>query len=410
MENKLKHSGSEAQKKPEGACADTTGAVALVLGDGITALGVIRSFGRAKIPLCLVCPRGDLPTKSRWYRPAPLFSNRIPSPSELADYLSGLAIRRAVLVPCSDDWAKAVSALPEKLKDRFPASVASPQVMDILTDKWLFTQMAQGLGIPCPNTILLNSLAEMSALPDSCYQNRFLKPVESTHFCRRHKVKAFQLKNKTDALETMSKQAMNGTSEFPILLQEYIPGPPTNYYLVDGFVDREGRIRGLISRRRIRMFPPVFGNSTLSETISLHDVKGAVEALHHMWSEVPYRGIFDAEFKYDDRDGQFKIIEVNARPWWHVGFVARCGVDLCRMSYLDALDLPVEPVSGYPIARRTAYLASDFRVYRATNQGFGGFVRWVRSWMGAYDAIYSWEDLWPGVWFTLKSIKHVRRA
>jgi len=47
--------------------------------------------------------------------------------------------------------------------------------------------------------------------------------------------------------------------------------------------------------------------------------------------------VFSAEFKFDERDGLFKILEVNARPWWYVDFAARCGVDVCRMAYRDAL-------------------------------------------------------------------------
>jgi predicted ATP-grasp superfamily ATP-dependent carboligase len=385
----------------------TTQPPVLVLGGaGVTALGVIRSLGRARIPLLAVCPRNELQARSRWYRQAPLLGDRNPVPSELAAYLAGLAINRAVLIPCGDDWVKAASALPDELKDRYPASIPGPKTIGVLTNKWLFAETVERLGIPRPRTILLRSIEQMRNLSEACYENTFLKPIASMEFCERNKVKAFPLKSKAHALELMGNRA----NEFPILLQEYITGPPTNYYLVDGFVDRERRIRALIARRRLRMYPVDFGNSTLSETVSLHEVKGAVETLEYLWSELEYRGIFDAEFKYDPRDGRFKIIEVNARPWWHIGFVARCGVDLCRMSYLDALGLPFKSANGYPVGRRVAFLASDFRAYRAMDAGLSGFLPWMRSWVGAYDAVYSSQDLWPGIWSTLQWMKYVCRA
>ena len=33
---------------------------------------------------------------------------------------------------------------------------------------------------------------------------------------------------------------------------------------------------------------------------------------------------------------EFKILEINARPWWYVELASRCGVDVCTMSYRDA--------------------------------------------------------------------------
>ena len=382
----------------------------LVLGSGITALGVIRSLGSAQIPAYSLCPRNDLVTQSRWYRPAPQISSRVPSPDELPEYLATLSIPKAVLIPCTDDWTKAVAGLPENLKERFPASISPPLVVETMINKWRFAETLQQLGVPRPRTILLHSLEEMAVLPDSQYENMFLKPLDSLQFSACHGVKAFRVESKRYALEIMAKTQRNGTSGFPILLQEYIPGPARSYYLVDGFVDRHHRICALIARRRLRMHPQMFGNSTLSESVPVHQVRGAVDTLERLWSALDYRGIFDAEFKYDDCDGQFKIVEVNARPWWHIGFTTGCGVNLCRMSYRDALGLPVESITSYPVGRRALYLLLDLPAHCATDPGVAGLLRWMRSWKGAQDAFYCWNDPRPGIWVTLASFKRVRRA
>ena len=57
--------------------------------------------------------------------------------------------------------------------------------------------------------------------------------------------------------------------------------------------------------------------------------------------------MFSAEFKLDPRDGRFKLLEVNTRPWWYVDFAARCGVDVCTMAYRDALGEGVDTVESY---------------------------------------------------------------
>jgi predicted ATP-grasp superfamily ATP-dependent carboligase len=126
--------------------------------------------------------------------------------------------------------------------------------------------------------------------------------------------------------------------------------------MVEGFVDRIGCPIARFVRQRLRMFPPDFGDSTYMVSVPLDRVRGAIESLDRLFAHLSYRGVFEAEFKYDDRDGQFKLLEVNARPWYFIGFAAECGVDLCEMAYWDALGISVDPVTTYkggpPLCRR----------------------------------------------------------
>jgi len=333
----------------------------------------------------------------------------IPLPGQLAEYLENLPFPRAVLFPDSDDWTKAIAELPEHLKDRFPSSISPAFAVDMMIDKWRFAEMLERLDLPRPKTILLTSMDQISHLPEYCFENMFLKPLDSQDFWLRNRTKGFRLRDKQHALEIMSKLDSKGTGAFPILLQEYVPGPASKYYLVDGFVDRHGSMRACIARRRIRMYPPVFGSSSFSETIPLDQVRGAVETLEKLWVDLRYRGIFDAEFKYDERDGQFKVVEVNARPWWYVEFATRCGTNLCHMAYEDALGRPVPPVFTYAVGRRCTHVLFDFLGHRAVDPGFGGFFRWLRSLKGAEDILYCRDDPKPGTAFlVLACRKHLR--
>lgn len=86
--------------------------------------------------------------------------------------------------------------------------------------------------------------------------------------------------------------------------------------LIEGFVDREGTISGLVVRRRIRAAPPMIGNTVSSYTASLEEAKGATDALRRLLAEVGFRGAFNVEFKYDVRDalGQGRRVEED-REW-----------------------------------------------------------------------------------------------
>ena len=384
-------------------CAPDAVCPALVLGSGLTGVGVLRSLCRAGIPAYSICGPGELPARSRWYRPAPQTGGRDIQPPDLAAYLAQVRLRKAVLFPCSDDWTKAVAGLTDELKLRFPASVAESETIEVLTDKWRFAEALERADVPRPRTVLLHSIRQMEDLAEYRYLDMFLKPLDSQGFSRRAGVKAWRVNNKSHALRLMSRI---GDSGFPILLQEYIPGPASRYFLVDGFIDRRRDLRALFARRRRRMYPPYFGNSTLSETIPLDQVKEPIRALERIWADLDYRGIFDAEFKYDDRDGHYKIVEINPRPWWFVEFAVRCGVDLCSMSYRDALGLPVDPAFDFRTGESCVFLCSDFLAHHYSDPGLGGAWRWIRSLKGAGDILFSWDDPGPGVFSVLGSIKN----
>ena len=218
-------------------------------------------------------------------------------------------------------------------------------------------------------------MREAEALPEEAYAGAFLKPRGSQEFARRYKVKAFSVKNREEGLRALERAF---SDEFSMVLQEYIPGPATAHDFVEGFVDRKGRM-SYIARQRLRMYPPEFGNSTFAVSVPPEKVRQAAESLERLLARTGFRGAFGTEFKYDERDGQFKLLEINARPWWYVDFAEYIGVPVCQMAYQDALGYDVEPVREYRTGEYCVHISQDFLAYRALKkQGQINLWNWVR--------------------------------
>jgi predicted ATP-grasp superfamily ATP-dependent carboligase len=114
--------------------------------------------------------------------------------------------------------------------------------------------------------------------------------------------------------------------------------------------------------------------------------------------ETDFRGIFSAEFKRDERDGQFKILEVNVRPWWYIHFAATCGVDVCELAHQEARGLTVQPVRSYRTGERCVLLGADVRAYLDQRGEDGvGFFAWLGSWLGATRVVFSSRDPLPAL-------------
>jgi len=366
---------------------------ALALGSGITLLGVIRVLSELGVDVVALPDADRVPRRSRWFRAAPSSFAGLRADA-LAKALSILP-ERTVLFPCSDMWARAIAALPPDVLAAYPASVASVEALDALIDKGRFRALLEQTGIPHPRTVNISAVSELDQLSDDLVESSFLKPKHSQQFFARFGIKALRISGREDARAHLSTFIDSGCE---MMLQEYIPGPPSNHYFIDGFVDRDGVVRALFARRRLRMNPPDFGNSTLMVSVALGEVASAADSMRTLLSRIRYRGIFSAEFKRDERSNVFNIIEVNARPWWYVEFAARCGVNVCEMALNDALGDRVSTISKYETGRRCVFPYYDLEAARRDRRaGRLNLLGWAASWIGPMQPVFRWSDPAPAV-------------
>lgn len=392
---------TRSHRVPSQVARPRPGVPVVLFEGGVTAIGAARILNKAGIETYTIVDKPGIFAYSRYYRPLEGIGELASQPARLQELLHELPFSQAVLMPCADDWVRAVAALPADVRENFPSSMAPLRTIETMTDKAEFAAALIRFGIPHPTTRIVATMAELMGVPDEAFAGCFLKPVSSIEFIRRFPgLKGFTISNQAEAIERMK----NGP--FPMMLQEFIPGPPTAHYFLDGFMDGNGRICGIFARRRLRMFPPRYGNSTLMVSVPLEEVRPAYESLVRLLDCVQYRGIFNAEFKYDERDREFKILEINARPWWYVEFASRCGLDVCSMAYRDALGEHVDPIAEYQVGRRCANYFLDYSGFRRRAEGApASFWKWFKSVATADDAIFCWTDPLPAAAHLIKRVR-----
>jgi predicted ATP-grasp superfamily ATP-dependent carboligase len=284
--------------------------------------------------------------------------------------------------------------LSGEITARFPSCVPPLASLEILVDKGRFYRLLQELGIPHPRTRMVNSGSLSEEAMRTLGEGWFIKPRISQEFFRAHGRKALWPFEEATAqsLEALRQQDVS------CMLQEYVPGPPSNHFFLDGFVAPDGRVIARFARRRLRMYPTDFGNSSLMVSVPLEDLGPAPADLERLLGQLGYRGIFSAEFKRDDRDGTFRLVEVNPRAWWFVEFAARCGVDTATMSFKAARGDPLSQVRFYEVGRVFSHPYFDIRACKAS------FASWPRVLMeflkplpGASQPLFSWDDPYPAL-------------
>src|SRR2546427_820179 len=273
----------------------------ILLGSSVTVLGALRLFGRRGRPGAVLAGAPDIEASSRWYRLLPLPPGEDPEPARLESLVDHVPLEAAVLMPCPDSWAGAVGGLRSSVAERFPASQADAAAIATLSDKGRFAGLADGLGIAHPRTVVVRNVEEFDALPDEEFLGSFLKPRNSEAFYRRYRRKATSFRTRAEARALFIEFSEAGLD---CVLQEYVPGPATSHYFVDGFVGRRGRILGRFVRRRLRQWPADFGNNAYNMSVPLRDVQEAVTMVDRLLAGLQYRGVFSAGFKVDERTGE----------------------------------------------------------------------------------------------------------
>ncbi len=312
---------------------------AIITGGDFQGLGVLRILARKDIPIILLdsdhCIGRYTRSKKKFYRsPNPL------DEKAYVDFLIELAkkekINGWVIFP-NDDKAVAVLAKYRNiLKEFFRITTPSWETIQHVYIKKKSYQLAEKYDIPIPKTFYPQNLDELIEL--KLDYPVVIKPSIKDNFYSKIKIKAFLINNKQDLVKTYQKVRSIIDAE-EILVQEFIPGGPTQLYSFCPFF-KDGKVIANITGKRSRQHPMDFGHaSTFAEIIDVPELKTISEQFLKL---INYYGIAEVEFMKDNRDGKYKFIEVNPRVWgWHTLAIA-AGVDLIYYVFLDMIGEKVE--------------------------------------------------------------------
>jgi len=365
----------------------------LILGSYITALGAIRCLADIGVKAYCLTEQNSFVRMSRWFNPPPEGHRLIGMTDDLAVYLRSFPLETAVLMPCSDEWVEAVAGLPDDLVARFPSSRPSLDTLSYFLDKGKLETKLQELDIDRPKTFLVDHESDLTGIDKDLFSRLFMKPRHSRSFFLSWGVKAFHIKSEEDAIQRLRKCQECGLQ---VMMQEYVPGPADRHYFIDGFVDKNGSVKACFARQRQRMFPLDFGDSSYVTTVTVEQAKGAIDSLKRLLPSLNYRGIFSAEFKRDERDDVFRLIEVNTRPWTYIEFDARHGMNMAAMAYEDALGRDVPETEEYDIGASMVYQPNDMRAcWSLIRRGDLGVGSAIASWFRAQSALFTFKDPMP---------------
>jgi len=371
----------------------TTGGI--VIGGDYQGLGIVRSLGRRGIPVCVIDDERSIARYSRYTK----IAQRVPSLLDAKDMVQALLdfgqahqLYGWVLFPTRDEHVATLSQCREELSGIFRVPTPPWETIKWLWDKRNTYQLARDLEIPTPRTWYPRSVKDLEEV-----EGHFpvaIKPAIKEHFIYSTRDKAWRADNPAQ-LRDLFERALQIIPVEEIMIQDLIPGDGTCQYSYCSFFKNGDSIANLTARRR-RQHPFEFGrSSTYVETVELQLLE---EYSQRFLRAIDYYGLVEVEYKYDLRDGQYRLLDVNGRTWGYHTIGRRAGIDFPDLLFADQTNRAVERRRGKAGVRWIRLLTDLPTGVLGILRGqlkCGAYLRSLRD----YDeeAVFSTEDPLPGM-------------
>jgi D-aspartate ligase len=309
----------------------------IVLGGNFLALGIVRSLGARGVPVWVI----DSDSSKSIAQFSRYTTRFIVTEEPIQDVLIRAGrehqLNGWMIFPTNDQYVESVSTHHEVLSSMYTLTTPPLVVTKFALDKRLTYRKADELGIATPWTCVGTDAAAIDAKAPP--YPLILKPAINHHFFPQTNIKALPVGDFAD-LQRRFAQMSKYISPDEVLVQERIPGGGENQFSFCA-ICKNGRAYAPLVAQRRRQYPLEFGNaSTFVETTTQPDV----EASGRLFLEsIGHDGMAEVEFKFDPRDGKYKILDVNLRAWgWHtIGIAA--GLDFAYLLWRERSGFDVYP-------------------------------------------------------------------
>ena len=301
--------------------------------------------------------------------------------------------RRPILIPRSDVTACFVAGNAGPLADQYLLATPSSEVVHQFSCKKRTHDLCQKLGLPTAVTALVQSKEEVLDFARAWKFPIIVKARDGAFRLRKNETARVAIAgDEQELLDIFNLNLMTGAPG--LIFQEYIAGGDATVWMFNGYFNEQSECLFGATGRKLRQFPAHRGSTSLG--ICEKNVVVKAQTMRLM-EAVRDRGPLDMGYRFDARDGQYKVLDINPR----IGstfrlFAAENGLDVSRVLYLHLTQqtIPASPVSE---GRKWIVENNDFvSCLRGMRQGELTAGAWLRSLQGLQEGAWlAWDDLAP---------------
>jgi predicted ATP-grasp superfamily ATP-dependent carboligase len=371
---------------------ERTGAV--ILGGAHGALSAARGFGRKNIPVVVVTDEHPLPKLSRYVSQSFVWPG--PTSPQAAEWLTGLALGHHLqdwlLIPCADPEVKCVAENLARLRQVFKVLSPDWATLQRVCDKGLLANTAAAAGVAFPREYRIRSAEEADRIEITFPV--VLKPAMRMERNAFTSSKAWRADSRSE-LKWLYREAASLVGHDNVVVQELIPGAGEAQFSYAALWAANAPVLEMVARRT-RQFPIQFGHT--SSFVELIDDDAVMVAGRKLLSSIGFEGLVEVEFKFDARDGSYKLLDVNPRPWSWFELGEASGLELPVAMRDIVLGKNIEPAraqAGGAWIHVSKDVVVAIQLAARGQLNLGEYLRSLRQKLTF--ATFAWDDPLPGI-------------
>lgn len=241
-------------------------------------------------------------------------------------------------IGCGDSYVQLLS----QNRDNLPANVIAPYIdidlMNNLIHKEKFYSMCEKEGIAYPDTFVHRR--EMGQEFDLPFAPPFIvKPSNGIEYWRHPyptQKKVYKAGNKQELLGILDDIYGSGYDD-SIVIQDFIPGDDTYMRVLTNYSDQHGQVKLMCLGHVLLEEHTPHGLGNHAVIITEHNEELA-ENFKRLLEELHFVGFSNFDIKYDQRDGKFKVFEINTRQGRSNYYVTGAGQNIARYLVEDYIE------------------------------------------------------------------------
>lgn len=315
--------------------AKTIDFLPVLLGSDVNVYGMARSFHEEYGIASVAIGKGRLNATSN----SKIVSVEVVEPNieddkvfcnTLISFAKRYAGRKLLLVPCGDNYIKLLVRNQDKLRDYYEFECIDEDLLLQLSLKENFYKVCTEHGFAFPKTSSC-TFENYKTIELPFDFPVIIKPSNSVAYWNcsfPHKKKVFVAYNKQEFDDILN--AIYGSSyKDHLILQEYIPGDDSNMRVMNCYCGRDKKVKLISLGNALLEEHSPEGIGSYAAIINSTDEELS-QRMKNFLEDIGYIGFANFDMKFDSRDGQYKLFEMNLRQGRSSFFVTAGGYNLAK--------------------------------------------------------------------------------